>query len=113
MVVIYSQLRRYKYVLSLVHYEVNDFDELAKAKFQIRHDIIRRSVSTASPSKSIKTTPGVITKSEAPFTTGKPTTKTFFSTTPKSVNLTNGTNITSFQVCHVKLMLLEITMDLS
>ena len=98
-----------------MHYEVNDFDELAKAKFQIRHDIIRRSVSTASPSKSIKTTPGVITKSEAPFTTGKPTTKTFFSTTPKSVNLTNGTNITSFQVilCHVKLMLLEITMDLS
>jgi hypothetical protein len=29
--------------------------------------------------------------------------------------LTNGTNITSFQVilCHVKLMLLEITIDLS
>ncbi|CAB4023472.1 Plexin domain-containing 1, partial [Paramuricea clavata] len=63
-----------------VHYEVNDFGELGKPRFQISHDIIKRSAlaenvtSTASPPKSVKPTTHVITNPATSFdrTTGKP-----------------------------------------
>ncbi len=68
----------------LVHYEVNDFDELAQVRYQLGHSIIKRSAldanvsSTASPSKSVKTTPNVITihETSSNSTTGKPSAKT-------------------------------------
>lgn len=65
----------------LVHYEVNNFEELAKVKFQIHHNIVRRSlnnqtISTSTPSNLPQTTPSVNPKLSTQATTGKPSTTT-------------------------------------
>lgn len=63
----------------LVHYEVNNFEELAQVKFQIRHGIVKRSVnvsSTSSPSKLPQTTPSANLKVSSKATTGKPSSTT-------------------------------------
>ena len=64
-----------------MHYEVNNFEELAKVKFQIHHNIVRRSlnnqtISTSTPSNLPQTTPSVNPKLSTKATTGKPSSTT-------------------------------------
>ena len=114
------EIAYYNFLYSLVHYEVNDFDELTETRLRIRHDMMKRSLSranlttSASPLKSTMTTPVVTTIPKASSTTGNfsakttdqltaskiPTHSPVLPTTPASGNNTNrtDTNITSYQV---------------